>query len=99
MGVIMQLTGQINFSPFSPMRRVLHPHKRKNLSSAPFEPTLPRSAFLFAPRRAQFPAGSAMSHLGKPILVLILLSAASGLAVLSRRVAAPADLTVWVFTE
>jgi arabinosaccharide transport system substrate-binding protein len=40
-----------------------------------------------------------MTHLGKPILVLLLLAVASGLAIVARRPPARADLTVWVFTE
>jgi arabinosaccharide transport system substrate-binding protein len=40
-----------------------------------------------------------MTHLGKPILVLLCLSLASGLVVLTRPAPPPADLTVWVFTQ
>jgi arabinosaccharide transport system substrate-binding protein len=38
-------------------------------------------------------------HLGKPLLILLILAAASGLGVLTRRPAPKADLTVWVYTD
>jgi arabinosaccharide transport system substrate-binding protein len=38
-------------------------------------------------------------HLGKPILILTVLAVVSGLAVLSRRPPAAADLTVWTFAD
>jgi arabinosaccharide transport system substrate-binding protein len=40
-----------------------------------------------------------MSHLGKPILVLLLLSVGSGVAVVARPAPPRTDLTVWVFTQ